>query len=123
MGQAMKKSGLKKEIVTKIETVKLVQDAIERKKTEYELRLTQFVLDRAGDAVFWVKPEGDIIYTNESAVIALGYSHEKLLLKKISDIIPEKSWKEQWKKIKKYKFTIFESYYLKKSGEILPVEI
>lgn len=101
----------------------LIEDVIERKKIEFELRLSQFMIDRTGDAVLWVGPEGKIIYINESSVILLDYDRDEILHKRINVFVPEKPWKEQWEKIKKFKFSIFESYYIKKGGHVLPAEI
>ena len=53
---------------------------IERKRAEEALRLTQFSIDHAGDAAFWLDREGRVVYANESTCNLLGYSPEELLM-------------------------------------------
>ena len=36
-------------------------------ETEEALRLTQFLLDRAGEGAFWIDPRGRFFYVNEAA--------------------------------------------------------
>jgi len=55
------------------------------------LRLTQFTLDRAADAVYWVDPEAHIFYANEAACISLGLSREEVLARTLADIAPSYS--------------------------------
>ena len=50
------------------------RDVTERKRLESSLRLTQFSVDRAVDAVFWIAPDSKILYVNDAACRTLGWS-------------------------------------------------
>ena len=61
-------------------------------KTEEALRLTQFLLDRAGEGAFWADPDGRFFYVNEAACSMMGYSREEMLALRVPDILaPEAS--------------------------------
>ncbi len=52
----------------------VVADITVRKRAEEELRLTQFSIDPAADAAFWVGPDARFLFVNEAACRSLGYS-------------------------------------------------
>nr|MBN2276559.1 sigma 54-interacting transcriptional regulator [candidate division Zixibacteria bacterium] len=90
------------------------------------LRLMYYSIDRASDAVYWLKEDTSIVYVNEAACRALGYTRDELLHMSILDIDPNFNidiWPEHWSRIKDYKSKIFETQHRAKSGEIIPVEI
>ena len=60
----------------------------ERNNTETALLLTQFTLDNAPDAVYWMDPDVRFLYANEIACCTLGYSREELLSMGVEDIDP-----------------------------------
>jgi prevent-host-death family protein len=90
------------------------------------LRLTQFAVDHASDAVFWIGPDAGLIYANRTASRFLGYSDDELLKLKIFDIDPEvdeDNWPRVWERIgKKSPFT-FEGRHRRKDGSTFPVEV
>ena len=45
----------------------ITRDVTELRRAEEELRLTRFSLERASDAVFWMNPQGRIVYVNKAA--------------------------------------------------------
>ena len=47
---------------------------------------SQYSIEHATDAVFWVNSEGRLDYVNESACKSLGYSRDELLAMTIFDI-------------------------------------
>ena len=61
-------------------------DITARRKAEDALRLTQFTVDNAGEAVFWFAPDGDVIYANKAAAMFLGYTRDELLSMNAADI-------------------------------------
>ena len=104
----------------------LLSDITERKRAEEELRLTQFSLEHASDAIFWMDPQGRIVYVNEAACRALGRSREELLSLSIPDIdplFPKEAWEAHWEKVKTRGSMTFETQHQTKQGRVFPVEI
>lgn len=104
----------------------LEREIAERKRTEEALRLTQFSIDRAADAVFWIDPDGKFIYVNGAACSSLGYSQQELLAMSVWDIdpnFPKEDWPEQWQAMKQNSTFTMESSHRAKSGRLIPVEI
>ena len=66
------------------------RDITERLKAEKRLQFTQYAVDNAADAVFWINPaDGKIEYANEAASRTLGFPREQLLAMNIADINPK----------------------------------
>src|SRR5579862_6267006 len=63
-------------------------DVTERRSAEKELRLMQFAVVHASDAVFCRDSQGCIVYANEAACRSVGRSREELLSSPMSDINP-----------------------------------
>ncbi len=104
----------------------LLLDITARKKSEEALRLTQFAVDRAGDAAYWMGPDGRLIYVNDQACKVLGYSRGELLSMTIHQInpdFPEEVWGAHWEDLRQRKSFTVESRHLAKDGRILPVEV
>jgi PAS domain S-box-containing protein len=97
-----------------------------RKQAEEALQLTQFSIDHAADAVFWVEPDGKLAYANDAACRYLGYSRDELLSMKLHDIHPamaERVWEEVWERAKKRGAYTVETYHRAKDGRMIPVEV
>ena len=74
---------------TVVGSVLAFRDITERLKAEKRLQFTQYAVDNAADAVFWINPvDGRIEYANEAASRTLGFPREDLLAMNISDINP-----------------------------------
>jgi len=104
----------------------LILDITRRKKSEEALRLTQFAVDRAGDAAYWIGPDGCLIYVNEQACRVLGYSREELLSMTIHEINPEfpaEVWPAHWESLRRRMSYTIESRHRAKDGRIFPVEV
>jgi PAS domain S-box-containing protein len=104
----------------------LLLDISDRRRSEEALRLTQFAVDRAGDAAYWVKPDGRLIYVNDQACKVLGYSREELLSLTIHDVNPEfppQVWSDHWEDLRRRKSYTMETRHRAKDGRILPVEV
>ncbi|GAB4227879.1 MAG: hypothetical protein OHK0028_00950 [Deltaproteobacteria bacterium] len=104
----------------------LLLDITERKRAEVALRLTQFSVDRAGDAAYWMGPDGHLLYVNEKACEALGYSREELLSMKIQDINPDfppERWAAHWEELRSKRTLTLESRHRAKDGRLVPVEV
>jgi PAS domain S-box-containing protein len=101
--------------------------AIERRRVEEQLRLKEFVLDSASEAVYIMGSDFRFIYVNEEACRALGYTREELLGMTPVDIDPDVSSLEamqavQWRTASERRFT-FETRHRRRDGSVFPVEI
>ncbi|MBU1055564.1 MAG: PAS domain S-box protein [Proteobacteria bacterium] len=90
------------------------------------LHLAQFTIHNAMDAAYWIDSDMQILYVNDSACKALGYSREELLTMSIADIDPnysEELLSAFRKEFKENKYFISESIHKRKDGSVFPVEI
>jgi PAS domain S-box-containing protein len=110
-----------------IEAKERLKDEIEvRKQTEKSLRLFEFAIDHSSDAVYWIRPDTRIFYTNRAALRTLNYTREEILGMKIEDVDPSfrsEVWPRYWRLLQRRGSTILESKQRKKDGHIFPVEI
>lgn len=100
-------------------------NALERKRVEEALQLTQFAIDRTTDAIFRIDRDGKFLYVNEAACRSLGYSAEELLAMEVNDIDPDyppEQFAEQGQNTQQQS-ALFESTHHHKDGRIFPVEI
>ncbi len=101
-------------------------DITERKHVERDLRLTQFSVEHASDAIFWADSQGRIVYVNEAACSSLGRYREELLSRSMPEIdarLSEKKWEHFWLELKAQGSVIFETEYQNKLGWPVPVEV
>ncbi|CAJ37246.1 PAS domain S-box protein [Methanocella arvoryzae] len=109
-----------------IGAVLVFRDITERKQTEEALQFTQFSVDHAADAAFWVRDDGHFFYVNEAACQSLGYRRDELLRMSIADIsedITEQEWPDHMNRLKEHGRWTFESKHRKKDGKVFPVEV
>ncbi|MHC4176224.1 MAG: sensor histidine kinase [Planctomycetota bacterium] len=126
MGSFASRKGKMPPSGSKETTPQEITDVTERKRAETALRLTQFSVDHAGDAVFWMGPDARIIYANLAACRRLGYSQDELLSMTVHDIDPDfpaAVWPEHWEELKQRGSFTFESLHRTKEGKVFPVEI
>ena len=101
-------------------------DIGEQTKVFDRLKMTQFSLDRAADAIFWIEADARLIYVNDTACRSLGYSREELLSMTVHDIDPdyqEAVWAESWERLRRVGSFTIESVHRAKDGRTFPVEI
>ena len=106
--------------------VQILNDITEQKKNEAALRLTQFSIDSAADAIFWIETGAGVVYANKSASRLLGYSLEELLSMKIYDLDLHMSpgrWRKHVERLRLVKSFCLESHHYDKTGRKIPVEI
>ncbi len=106
--------------------IEACRDVTERVRLERELRLTQFSVDRAGDAVFWLGSDARFFYANARACRHLGYSREELLSMTVHDVDPNfqaEVWPKHWEETKRRGSFTFESQHRTRDGGLVPVEI
>ncbi|MGO9271395.1 MAG: PAS domain S-box protein [Terriglobia bacterium] len=104
----------------------VVRDIAEPKRAERELRLTQFSVDHASDAVLGADSQGRLVYVNEAACRSLGLSREELLCLSMQDIdplSPKGDWGTFWAELKRRGSMTFESQNRTKQGQVFPVEV
>jgi len=104
----------------------LCYEAVAPKQLAEALQLTQFAMDKAADAIFWMKPDGKISYANEAASELLGYSSGELRNLNAFDIDPnlsDSSWATTWQSSKENGSLSLESEYRTKEGRFFPVEV
>jgi PAS domain S-box-containing protein len=103
----------------------LQQEIAIRLQTESALRLTQFSVDHATVAVFWLKPDGGFSYANDAACRLARYTREELLELHMYDIevdVTRKSWGHNWAYIKERRSYTMETRVRVKGGLVLPLE-
>lgn len=101
-------------------------DVTEMKVSQQRLELTQLAVDNAGEMVFWAHPDGRILYANDSAARALGYSRDTLLamsLPQIDQRRPHRDWPEFIALLQVEGFVTLESLFRTSDGHDIPVEI
>ena len=106
--------------------IEACRDVTERMRLERALRLTQFSVDHAGDAVFWLGSDARFFYANARACQHLGYSREELLSMTVHDVDPNfqaEVWPKHWEELKRRGSFTFESQHRTKDGGLVPVEI
>jgi len=102
------------------------RDITERKQAENIMRLVEYGVNHSRDGIFWMDSETRLIYVNETACRALGYSREELLSMKISDVDPDfplESWGSHLEKLRKQGSITHESRHKTRGGRIFPVEV
>lgn len=106
--------------------IAIKQDITERKRKEKALRLTQFTVDHAALAVFWVDPDGQVFYANAAAARLLGYSHDELLSMNVSNFdsrLRGTAWRAHWQSLRDAGTLEFEGRSRHKDGTVFPVAI
>jgi two-component system, sensor histidine kinase and response regulator len=81
----------------------VARDITARKQAEESLLLTQFSLDSALDAAYWIRPDGSFAYVNRAACAMLGYSIDEVLNLNVEDIFVEIAlvgWADLYENIK-----------------------
>ncbi|MCF7954466.1 MAG: PAS domain S-box protein [Phycisphaerae bacterium] len=93
---------------------------------EKNLIRSQYSIEHAIDAIFWVNSEGGFEYVNNSACQSLGYTRQELLGMSIFDInlfFTNDSWPEHWKLVRDEGSRLIEARHRAKGGKVFHVEI
>lgn len=107
-------------------SVTVGDDITENKRMEKALRLTQFSVDQAVEAILWLDPTARIFNVNHTACRMLGYSRQQLTAMTVHDIdpnFPVERWPEHWGHLKEQGALAFEAKYWSRSGEVLEMEV
>ncbi|MFA4965215.1 MAG: PAS domain S-box protein [Thermoleophilia bacterium] len=104
----------------------VLRDETERKRVEKELRLTTFMVEQAGELIFWMTADGALQHANHAAADTLGYELDELRCMTIHDIDPDfpmKRWTQHLRELKEAGALTFETRHRRKDGVILPMEV
>ena len=97
-----------------------------RERAEERLRQTQFAMEQAVDAIYWVDPQAKILYANEAASLMVGYSREKLLGMTVHNLnpnFPASMWPGFWEETRQNKRMSLETSHCAKDGRLIPIDI
>lgn len=86
----------------------------------------EFCIDHATIAAFIISSDSTIIYANEAASRLLGYPKEKIISKKVLDLITiynEDTWKPHFDQLREKKVIVYESEFPDKKYNKIPVEV
>ncbi|MEK7336188.1 MAG: PAS domain S-box protein, partial [Nitrospirota bacterium] len=101
-------------------------DITTRKQAEETLQRTQFAMDSAADAIYWIDPAAHILYANDAASEMLGYSLGELRTMTVHDLNPDfqaDQWPGFWAETQQRKSMTFETFHRAKPGHLIPIEI
>jgi PAS domain S-box-containing protein len=104
----------------------LTRDVTEFRRTVVALRMTQFSVDHAADAVLWVDPDGRIRYANASAAASLEYEPSALvgaMLFEVNEAWSPASWRDFWALVKGQGATLRVSTLRTRRGRTFPAEL
>lgn len=103
-----------------------INQEVRRHKIENKLELTQYSVDKASASIYWIRPDGSFLYTNDKVKERLGYTSEELRNMYVWNVDPEHGKdmrEEQWRRVKENKVINFRSKHQTKEGKVFPVEI
>jgi PAS domain S-box-containing protein len=106
--------------------VAVFADVTGHKKAEEELLLRAQILDNATDIIFLRRFDGSLIYTNEAALKAWGYSREEIYKLHISQLVKEGDpgiIDRRRQEVMEKGVAIFETSFTRKDGSATPVEV
>ncbi|HEY4592365.1 MAG TPA: PAS domain S-box protein, partial [Thermoanaerobaculia bacterium] len=89
-------------------------------------RLTQYLLDRAGEGAFWADSDGRFFYVNEAACSMMGYTREEMLEMGVADTLPPEKgalFQELSRKVRQSGTYTFEVMHVRKDGRRFPAEV
>ncbi|MBX3349083.1 MAG: PAS domain S-box protein [Nitrospira sp.] len=107
-------------------SVTVGDDITESRRLEKALRLTQFSVDQAVEAILWLDPQAQMFNVNETACRMLQYSREELLGMTVHDIdpnFPVERWTDHWSYLKERRSLTFEARFWSRSGAVLETDV
>ena len=108
-----------------------IQDITERWRAEERLEFTQFALDSAAEAVFFLRRDSSVSYVNDAACDLLGYARDELLSMTVCDFNPSllpEIVEARWHEVRQQHDDagggfVFETINQKKDGTVIDVEV
>ncbi|CUS36357.1 putative Histidine kinase [Candidatus Nitrospira nitrificans] len=115
---------------SQLATFQAVADQLSRfcahEQAEGRLRQTQFAMEQAVDAIYWIDPRAKILYANRAASLMVGYSREELLGMTVHDLNPDfpaSMWPDFWDETRRNKTMSLETNHRTKDGRLVPIDI
>ena len=102
------------------------RDITERKQSQQQLEILQFVIDNAVESIYMTDRDARIYYANKRACKNLMYSNEELTSLTVYDLDPgctPEIYRAVWDGAHSGALETIVRYHRKKSGELFPVEI
>ena len=97
-----------------------------RRHAERErLALTQFAIERATEALFWIDADGRILNANAAATRLTGYPRGELLTKRVWELQTDGSlerWRAIWADARAGRRQVDEGWYRRRDGREVPLE-
>src|ERR671934_2568991 len=97
-----------------------------RRHAERErLALTQFAIERATEALFWIDADGRILNANAAATRLTGYPRDELLTKRVWELQTDgslESWRAIWADARAGHRQVDERWYRRRDGSEVPLE-
>jgi len=104
----------------------MIDETAEIDNAPDRLKIKQYCLDNAAEAIFWMEANARFTYVNETACRSLGYSRRELLSMTVHDIdpnFPGEVWDDHWQQLRRHGSFTVESLHRRKDGGTFPVEI
>ena len=101
-------------------------DITERKRMEEQLRLTQFAIDHAADAIFIADTNKRFVYVNNEACRSLEYTRDELMELTVAEITPTyepEKFRKQFHILKETGVVRYETVHRTKSGRDFPIDL
>ncbi|MDN5941209.1 MAG: PAS domain S-box protein [Nitrospira sp.] len=101
-------------------------DLTNRKRVEDQLRLTQFAVDRAADAIFIADTHKRFLYVNDEACRSLEYTRDELMALTVFDIAPTyepETFRKRFHILMEAGVVRFETVHRTKSGRDIPIDL
>ncbi len=106
-------------------SVTVGDDVTESRRLEKALRLTQFSVDQAVEAVVWLDPHARMFSVNDAACRMFEYSREELTVMTIHDIdpnFPVERWVTHWNYLKQQGALTFEARFWSRTGIVVETD-
>ncbi|MDD3060001.1 MAG: PAS domain S-box protein [Sulfurimonas sp.] len=106
--------------------ISIIADINARKELEEKLKMAEITINTAGDGLYWIDLDANIVHVNEAACNMLGYKHEELLCMSVPQIDPPMDtmhWNALVKRLQNGEVIQLESQHKKKDGQLLAVGI
>ncbi len=102
------------------------QDITTIKQAEETLRLSEYSIDQAGEAILWIGPEGKVLRGNPTACRLLSIREDALVGMPHYDIREDLSasdWKTHWSRVLSQGTIVERTHWKPKDGDSIPVEV
>lgn len=103
-----------------------IRDIEERKRADHSLRLAEFALDQAPDAITWLDFDGRYVYSNQAFSRLLDLSRQETSRMTVFDVdtsLSRPEWEASWRALRLGEEETIRTSLRKSGGEQVPVEI